>query len=56
MWAAQGEASWEGGGDWAAAGAAYDNNSIIYLADADDIGSMGCDHPAGGDATEDTDT
>ena len=51
MWAAQGEASWEGGGDFV--GDAYENNSIIYLAHAEDIGALGC---VTGDAPGGTDT
>ncbi len=40
VWAAVGEASWEGGGDFA--GDAFDNNSVIYLTEAPDIGVLGC--------------
>jgi len=40
LWAAVGEGSWEGGGDFA--GDAFDNNSVIYLTKAN-IGALGCE-------------
>jgi len=47
LWAAVGEASWEGGGDFT--GEAYDNNSVIYLTKAN-VGALGCgeNSPASG--------
>lgn len=51
IWAALGEGSWEGGGDFA--GSAFDNNSVIYLTHAQDIGALGC---ATGQAPGGTDT
>jgi len=40
LWAALGEASWEGGGDFS--GDAYANNSVVYLTKAE-IGLLGCE-------------
>lgn len=54
LWAAIGEGSWEGGGDFI--GDAFDNNSVIYLTEAQDIGVLGCIGGAGGNAPGGTDT